>query len=171
MSTSSADEQSQPRASLLHTVNRPAKEEIAKRAAEAGAGLAAAAQAVGLEDHRRMLRDASKRLRDGHRAMMRAAGQPETSDASDGDMGGGNIYVTGDIDAHPMSLPWAPPPPKGMPTWLKVLAGVALTGIGTAGIGAGAALAPTIIRSIVGTQDVGTTSPDWGLRLVPGDDK
>lgn len=75
-------------------VDRPPIEEIAKRTAEAGAGLAAGAKAVGLADHREMLRDHARRVRDDHEWAKQLRGQ-EPSAAGGDEMG--DIIVTGDI--------------------------------------------------------------------------
>jgi len=74
-------------------------QEIAKRTGEAGAGLAAAASAVGLADHREMLRDHAARIRDGHRLQMALLGikAEEPKPEEDDDMG---IMVTGDINVY-----------------------------------------------------------------------
>lgn len=73
-------------------------QEIAKRTGEAGAGLAAAASAVGLADHREMLRDHAARIRDGHRLQMELLGiKAEEPKPEEDDMG---IMVTGDINVY-----------------------------------------------------------------------
>ncbi len=81
------------------------QQEIARAAATTGARLAVAAHAVALDNHRQMLADHAQRVRDGHKAMAKAAGMedavgatPETSDM-------GNFIVTGDINvSDPTSL-------------------------------------------------------------------
>ncbi len=77
---------------------RTPNQEIAKRTGEAGAGLAAAASAVGLVDHREMLRDHAARIRDGHRLQMALLGiKAEEPKPEEDDMG---IMVTGDINVY-----------------------------------------------------------------------
>lgn len=74
------------------------QQEIAKRLAEAGGGLAAAGRAVGLQDHQRLLRDNARRVRESHKALAKAAGMESVleDDAEGDDMG--DILVTGDIN-------------------------------------------------------------------------
>lgn len=95
------------------------REELAKRFAEAGGGLQAAAFAVGLEDHRRMLKEYADRVRDSHKFMAKAANMPtegtvagkqssEKPSASEDDMGG--IMVTGDNHYHYTTNNTLPPP-------------------------------------------------------------
>lgn len=75
------------------------QQEIAKRLAEAGGGLAAAGRAVGLQDHQRLLRDNARRVNDSHRAMAKAAGMGEVLGKAQQEEGDdlGDILVTGDI--------------------------------------------------------------------------
>ena len=107
-------------------------EEVAERVAEAVPGLKAAAAAVGLQDHQRMLHRNDQRLRDGYQ-LGRAAftGQQVDEAMSDGDEMG-DIVITGDIhvsdaqqapqvidslrakDTTP-SPPPQPPPQQGPP--------------------------------------------------------
>ena len=130
--------------------DRPPMEEIAKRTAEAGAGLAAAAKAVALQDHQRMLRDHADRVKDGHRWMAKVSGADVTDREGD-DMG--DIIVTGDIygdqavkalgrvnGARQVSQP--PPPAETKPS----LASKAMPWLlaGAAGLG-GAGLASSLI--------------------------
>lgn len=85
-------------------------EEIAKRTAEAGAGLRAAAGAVGLEAHRRQLKSHDARVDDSYQVMRevfrRAAGLQTGGSASDDpgtakdDDTMGDIIVTGDLTFH-----------------------------------------------------------------------
>jgi hypothetical protein len=126
-------------------VDRPPLEEIAKRAAEAGAGLAAGAKAVGLANHREMLRDHAKRVRDDHEWAKQLRGQEPTVAGGD-DMG--DIIVTGDIygDQAVKALgrvngaptqPPTQPPASPQSSWASkalpwILAGAA--GLGGAGL-------------------------------------
>lgn len=133
--------------------DRSPVQEIGKRTAETVPGLQAAAHAVGLEDHRRMLRDNASRVRDGHRAMMLAAGfnprQLGASDeADDADMGG--IVVTGDITYSGVMPPAmqqqmqsqpAPAVAGGLPGWVK--SGLVATGM--VGSALGGALLPGLM--------------------------
>ena len=85
-------------------------EEIAKRTAEAGAGLRAAAGAVGLEAHRRQLKSHDARVDDSYQVMRevfrRAAGLQDGGSAGDDpgnakdDDAMGDIIVTGDLTFH-----------------------------------------------------------------------
>lgn len=89
-------------------------EKIAERVADIAPGLAAAAKAVGVEDHRRMLRDHARRVMDSHRMQAKALGMGDVaSESSDDDMG--DIIVTGDIHysgASAPQLPWAKDQPQ-----------------------------------------------------------
>lgn len=138
------------------TPDRSPVQEIGKRTAETVPGLLAAAHAVGLEDHRRMLRESARRVRDGHLASMIAAGfKPEqlgasSSDADGEDMGG--IVVTGDITysgvmppamQQPQSHP-APAVAGGLPGWVK--SGLVATGM------VGSALGGALLPGLMGNQ-------------------
>ena len=68
--------------------------ESAERAAETIPGLSAAAAAVGLEDHRRMLRDHASRVADSYALGRKAFTDQQQDDGCD-DMG--DIVITGDI--------------------------------------------------------------------------
>lgn len=93
--------------------DRPPLEEIAKRTAEGAAALDVAWMAVGMRDHDRMLWDHAKRLRDGHRAMAKAAGF-EVEEMAD-DMG--DIVVTGDnYFSNGTQAPWQKQQPSPQPT-------------------------------------------------------
>lgn len=123
-------------------------EKIAERVADLAPGLAAVAKAVGLEDHRRMLRDHARRVMDSHRMQAKALGMGDVvSESSDDDMG--DIIVTGDIHysgASAPQLPWAkdqpqhqstPEPPSQPPEEPSLLSKIAKP----AAIAAGAAAA------------------------------
>jgi len=89
-------------------------EKIAERVADLAPGLAAAAKAVAIQDHRASLRDFRQRVRDSHRMQAKALGMGDVvSDSSDDDMG--DIIVTGDIHysgASAPQLPWAKDQPQ-----------------------------------------------------------
>jgi hypothetical protein len=71
------------------------------RASTWGAGLAAAAKAVAVQDHKRLLDDAARRVRDSHRAQMEAVGM--TPEATDDEMG--DVNVSGDHITYQMPRP------------------------------------------------------------------
>ena len=77
---------------------------MAERIAEASP-LKAAGMAVGLEDHRRMLRDHAHRVRDSHKAAMRAAGLEGVAGATDDDEDMGDIIISGDHWTRNYHLP------------------------------------------------------------------
>ena len=152
-------------------VDRPPLEEIANRAATAGAGLAAAAKAVALEDHRRMLRDYARRLRDSHEAQMRAAGI-EPSATEDEDMG--DISVSGDTYFAP------PPSAQGngsesgkKSAVLPVLLAALSSALGGAGLTAGVMSVLNRPQPQVVTPQFEDTDTDtqYELRLSGGDQK
>lgn len=125
---------------LNSRISKSAVQEIAQRAAETGPGLAAAAKAVGLQNHQRMLRDAANRVRDSHLAQMKAAGF-DPGNAPEDDMG--DIIITGDIQYAPApatepTSPASTPAVVSSPlsTLAKTLISAALLGAGAAG-GAG----------------------------------
>jgi len=70
-------------------------EELQERLVEVVPGIHAAALAVGLEDHRRMLADHARRVREDYNRLAKAAGEPV---ANQGDPEMGNITITGDIN-------------------------------------------------------------------------
>ena len=124
--------------------DRPPVQEIANRAATAGAGLAAAAKAVALADHKRMLEEHRRRTREGHVAMMRAAGfDPATLQTDGDDDMGGDVTVTGDIHVTmPQSSSAGDAQPK-KPSRLSAVAGplaAALLGTGLGAVGVATAL-------------------------------
>jgi len=77
-----------------------AEQEVAKRTAIHGAGLAAAAKAVGLEDHRQLLREHRERVRTSYKDQRTALGlfNKETDMPTEEDMG--DINVSGDHVNH-----------------------------------------------------------------------
>lgn len=77
--------------------DRPPHEEMAERFAEAEPGLLTAAQAVGLQDHQRMLTDYRNRLLDGHKAQARAVGFPLDQISDNAGTSAGSIIITGDV--------------------------------------------------------------------------
>jgi phosphoenolpyruvate-protein kinase (PTS system EI component) len=78
--------------------DRPPMEEIAKRTAEAGAGMAAAAKAIALEGMRANGHEYRQRVRDSHALGMRLLGY-DVGENGNGAMssGAGDIVVTGDV--------------------------------------------------------------------------
>ena len=138
--------------------DRPPVQEMANRAATAGAGLAAAAKAVALADHKRMLDEANRRTREGHVAMMLAAGfDPDSLKTDEDDEMGGDVTVTGDI--HITTTPPAPQSPSAQQTApsdaeprkpskaaaaaLPLAAAALGTGLGAAGLAAVKMMKPT----------------------------
>lgn len=96
-------------------IDRSPVEEIANRVATSVAGLKVAAGAVGMEDHRRMLRDNARRVADSHRAAMKQLGFASTTEGDEMEEDMGNIIVTGDItigdNGRNTQLPWESPRP------------------------------------------------------------
>lgn len=118
----------------MKTANRSPLEEIAKRTGEAGAGLAAAASAVGLQDHQAMLRDHRQRVRDDHQWAKELRGQ--MADGMTGD-DVGDIVITGDIYGADMGALRGKGAPNSEPPawkkWLLPLGIAAAIGAGSAG--------------------------------------
>ncbi len=123
-------------------------QELAERAAESIPSLQAAAAAVGLQDHQRMLRDHARRVRDSHRVGARAAGMDDIAAEPTGD-DMGDIIISGDITntylppplAAQTSQPTAAPASNsapaapGLSNWTKaalVAASLASGGVGAA---------------------------------------
>lgn len=134
--------------------NSPAME-MAERVAETLPGLKAAAAAVGLQDHQRMLRDHARRVKDSHRLMAEAAGLKV--DESVDDMG--DIIITGDITHQPPKE--KPPAPLG--TLAKVGMAAALLGTGAAiplGVNA-------LANRPASAPAVTDNDTPWELRIVP----
>lgn len=72
-------------------------DEAAERISKTIPAMAAAAKALGLRDHQRMLNSAANRVDDSHRLGMKQLGfDVETN----GDDMGGDIFITGDINAQ-----------------------------------------------------------------------
>lgn len=149
-------------------------EEASERAAETIPGLKAAAAAVGLEDHRRMLRDSARRVADSHRAQMSALGM--SPEVEDDEMG--NIVITGDInganakeiidalsgqraDTSATQPPQTNPQEKGGIG--KTLAVAGLAGL-MAGAGAGVPLAWYLMNQQPAAQDTDTNTK-YGLKI------
>ena len=120
-------------------------EEVSERLSQAGTGLAMAARAVGLEDHRRMLAGVNRRTEEGHRAMAQAAGmEAALSPTDESGSAMGDIFVTGDIYGSDAKAPWRgdsgqaaaqPQPAAKLPGWMKT-AGVILGSLAAGGVGA-----------------------------------
>lgn len=92
---------------MLEAQDRSPVEEIAKRTAEAGAGIASAVRAGAMGDHLAMLSDARLRLKEANRIGARLMGVEDIVAGYEGklsDMKPGddmqNIMVTGDIVTH-----------------------------------------------------------------------
>ena len=73
-------------------------EEISKRVGEVVPGLKAAAGAVGLEDHREMLRDHRARVRNDYKFQQSLLGDTVSDDAKPEDDEMGDIIITGDLN-------------------------------------------------------------------------
>lgn len=137
--------------------DRSPVEEIANRSATAGSGLAAAAQAVGLQAHQRMLAEAERRTREGHLAMMRAAGfEPSQLIEEQDDMG--NISVSG--DTHVQMVPDSQPnPQQPASAGRSLLPYVLAAALGMGGVGLGVTL-PVISSLLTRPSPTPTTGPD-----------
>lgn len=141
---------------------------LAKRTAQAGGGLAAAAKSIATLDHHRMLKANQRRVNDAHRAMARAAGMEDLVSAEpDSEDGvGDQIIVTGDVYGRG---PWddepSAPAATAVPGWLKTAAvatGGAMTG------GAGAALLSLLMAGPAqqpSTQPVAPAQPPLVQRV------
>lgn len=133
--------------SINESLNRPPKEEIAKRVSEAATGLATAAHAVAVENYAATQQAYNRRVEDDHRFGMSIAGmKPEdmVPSAPEGKKMG-DIIVTGDVygDTAVKALhresasPARPPPakPPGSTVLGKlVVAGSLLAGGAAAGV-------------------------------------
>lgn len=80
----------------MSDTDRNPMEEIGKRAAEVGPGLAAAAKAQGIQQLAAIAADCRQRTLDGHRARMRALGMEDIVGKSEA-APMGDIVVTGDL--------------------------------------------------------------------------
>lgn len=132
-------------------------------------GLNAAAFAIGMEDHRRMLADAAQRTRDGHRAMMKAAmGESVQPESGDADMG--DILVTGDIVCNQVPLQQAAYPAQTSPSsTLSKAAKAAMLGTALLGGGGlGAAATAYLMRPNVPPAAQSPTD-EYGFDLLPAD--
>lgn len=93
-------------------------EEIANRSATAGAGLAAAAHAVGLQDHKRLLdmqaRNLERAWQIGMRTLGVGSGELAGAATTEADEMGGDVNVAGDTHIH--ITPAEPPPTPTTPT-------------------------------------------------------
>lgn len=157
--------------------DRSPVEEIANRAATSGAGLAAAAKAVGLADHKRMLEDHARRVRDSHRVQMARLGLELPAD--EGDDMAGDIFVCGDItnqapvaSSPAATQPVTPQPATGSVTtaakkiWPYVLAAA----LGSGGLGAGVMAAINSLTSDAPVvQPAVDTDTEYELRISSGE--
>lgn len=149
--------------------------EIANRAATAGAGIAAAAKAVGLADHKRMLEDHAQRVRDTHRMQMAALGHPiAAADAESEDMGG-DVFVCGDITTTQQAPPPAAAATPAAAAAVKIWPYVLAAALGSGGLGLGTAAAINAWTSRTETPSVGQPAADpdtqWELRISSGEGK
>lgn len=156
-------------------------EEIANRAATSGAGLAAAAKAVGLADHKRMLEDHARRVRDSHRVQMARLGLELPAD--EGDDMAGDIFVCGDITnqapvaATPTATqpitqqPTAQPANAASTTAAKVWPYVLAAALGSGGLGAGVMAAiNSLTSSPPAVQPAAVdTDTEYELRISSGE--
>lgn len=162
--------------------DRPPVQEMANRAATAGAGLAAAAKAVALADHRRMLDEAHRRTREGHVAMMRAAGfDPASLKTDEDDEMGGDVTVTGDIHITTASPAQQEAPKSDEPKTGSKFASGALplaaaalgTALGAAGVAAVQMMKPNQPAPVVQPDTPRFTDTDtdtqYELRLSTGE--
>jgi hypothetical protein len=148
--------------------DRSAQAEIAKVESEGRERLSVAAQAVGLEDHRRMLSAYNQRLADSHRAQMKAMGLDSLADAAGDGTEVGNIFVTGDIThtyAKPpdTTAPQAPQQANGMSGAAKAI--ITALGLATAGGGVGAG----IYQGLKAMKPDAVDPAKYELHLLPPD--
>lgn len=127
-------------------------------------GLNAAAFAIGLEDHRRMLADAAQRTRDGHKAMMKAAMGDPTPTVGEQDVG--DILVTGDITYSMSSPAGSAQPAAAKSSPLSTAAKAAIIGTALLG-GGGLGAAATAYMMRPKAAPVSTESDKYGFDLLP----
>ena len=139
--------------------NRDPAETVAAVAAETVPGLAAAGHMVGLGHIAMALKDARQRVREGHRAMARAAGMEDlVGQNAEEDM---NITVTGDVHSH-QQAPQIAPAASGLvkPILPWVLA--AASSAGLLGWGAANMMAPKPVGQTIQKTE------GFLIELVPG---
>ena len=132
--------------------------------------MAAGAKAVALHDHKRMLDDHARRVRDSHRIQMQKLGLKPEDMAEDDDMG--DVFVCGDITTTNQ----APSPGDGKQssTTTKILPYVLAAAL--AGGGAAAGL-PALVSALrqppdqppVATQPGVDTDTQYELRISSGE--
>jgi hypothetical protein len=170
------------------SAGRTPTQEVAKRAAEGGTGIATAAYAVGLQNHKNMLAQHASRQVTSFKAMVLAAMGGNQQDrnklieqalAEDGGNMGGDVLVTGDIniDNHlpdsakptptpaPQIQPQAPAQKSGVLPWL---AGAAATGVVGTALGVGGSYLlnkPTPTPPVPAAVNTNTTS-GFNIRLL-----
>jgi hypothetical protein len=148
---------------MTNSPQTPAQE-LAERSAESIPALQAAAAAVGLQDHQRMLRDHARRVRDSHRLGAKAAGLDDLpADAGGDDLG--DIIISGDITNT--YLPAQSTPPAAKPDMtnatngLTNLARAAIIGASllSGGIGGAIPLVANLLFSKPAPAPVATPAP------------
>lgn len=165
-----------------------AMDQVLKEMAPEVAGLYTLAKAISIQDHKRMLDSHAQRVREGHRAMARAAGmedliEPEKAEGAD-DMGdtftiGDTVHYYGAVTAGnqqtPATAPTSTPAEvakkagKTIGTIGKTLLALALT---ASGAGAGVGI-PWLLGAF-GQEAPKQEAPsmidldrNWNLELVP----
>ncbi|MEK7556890.1 MAG: hypothetical protein AAB538_02850 [Patescibacteria group bacterium] len=131
------------------------------RAASAVPGLVAAGHAVGLGHIAQVLSDARRRVREGHRAMARAAGMEDLAGLDNEEAM--NITVTGDVHS-------TPPPSKPSSNLLPWILAAA-TGSGLLGAAGTAAWNYFGTPSQLGQVQKIESKEGFLIELVPGDKK
>jgi hypothetical protein len=167
---------------------RSPTQELAKRAAEGGGGIATAAYAVGLGNHKNMLGQHAQRQDQSFKAMLMAAmgaNQQQRDQLinqalqSEGATMGGDVLVTGDIniDNHPpqpasaspqAAAPQPQPQPAAQPAKSSIwpwIAGAAGTGLVGTAIGLGGSTLLPKPASIPAPANTSTTN-GFNIRLL-----
>lgn len=152
------------------------EEDLAEKLATSIPGLKTAASAVGLENHRQTLADAASRVRDSHRAQMKAMGM-DVDEAESPDMG--NIVITGDINtkdpaavidslsSQQSAQKQAPAKPTSSLARTLAAAGLVLAG-SAAPIAAWNLTRPSQPSEAI-TEPATDTDTQYGLRIYRGD--
>jgi hypothetical protein len=160
--------------STLGLPDRPPIEEMGKRAAEAGGGLAAAAKGIATQNFMANQSAHRRRVEDSHRLGMKALGMTDDEFSKPEDEDVGDLTVTGDVygdEAIRMlkSTPEQPSPPNPKSSVWETAAPLLLAGaLGAMGVGLPwlfASLGGAAVEQIVDTD----TDTQYLLELVPGD--